>query len=150
MRSLSLAGLLLIFCLLPTVGYATLQERVTERIVVIAARAFSVEPAALLALWEQECSRKPVCRTGDHGESYGPFQIKAVRALDHQCSWDWRRGIGNALCAAKIIADEHELTGSLLGAFTRYRCPRCWRRYGNRPTAYAVEVYRRMLQEKIQ
>ena len=115
---------------------------VTHEAVRRAAQAEAVPVEALLALWERECSLRPVCGVGDGGRSYGPFQVQAVAADRHGCEAGWQAGAGNARCAARILADWDAGRGDWARAFTRYNWPE-WR--GKGPSPYGMETFHFML-----
>ena len=120
---------------------------VTVRDVLSAAREAGIPPTALLAEWMQESSARAFAPAGDGGRSFGPFQIQAVAAARHACTGAWRRGPANARCAARILADYRAATGRWTGAFTAYQWPEHRR---DKPSAYGVEVYHRMLRLQLQ
>jgi hypothetical protein len=112
-----------------------------------AARESRISQAALIAVWLQESGARAVAPTGDGGQSFGPFQVQAVAATQHECAGDWRQGPANARCAARILADFHRSTGRWTAAFTAYQWPEHRR---DKPSAYGIEVYRRMLSLQLQ
>ena len=124
------------------------QEAITTRMIWEAAQAHGIPPVALLAIWKQECQLRAVCRKGDGGRSYGPFQVQAIAARHHGCIGDtWKAGSGNVDCAARILGEYYRATGRWTTAFTRYN----WPQYPYKgPSAYGWSVYHIMLGMEMQ
>ena len=120
---------------------------VTIRHVLLAAREAGIPPAALSATWVQESGAASTAIPGDEGRSFGPFQIQAVAAARHGCRGQWIDGPANARCAARILSDFHNATGRWTMAFTYYQWPEHRR---DKPSAYGIEVYHRMLRLQLQ
>ena len=124
---------------------------VTVRHVLMAARKHNLPLAALAAVWERECGLRAICDSGDSGQSYGPFQIKVVAAIQHNCLSGWTQGgARHADCAGRILSDWHRATSTWALAFTAYHKPENLRNFRGKPSSYGQDVYHKMLRLHLQ
>lgn len=120
-----------------------------------AAQERNLPVAALLAIWQRECSLDPVCPRHRSVDplSFGPMQITRVAAEEHSCSlhWDTEPSV-NAMCAARIVTDwraDPRTRGRWTLIFTMYHRPRDLVDFHGKPSGYGMQVYRLMLRRTL-
>src|SRR3990167_2093715 len=116
-----------------------------------AAAETGVPLAALVAVWQRECSLDPVCPRSVDPYSFGPMQITQAAAERHGCPAKWRTlPAATAQCAAQILSHWYWWTDRRWTlAFTGYHRPQDLVDFGWRPSGYGIEVYHLMLRRQV-